>query len=402
MQIIPVEIVFHVAYYCDFGTLISLLQVSKLYNESEKIYCILILRTNNIVSRSKLLLKSLEELKELLYVSYNDIDWFTSYEDILDETKYQEYLTQRNLDTFSGAFITGGDTIHVGCFNNMYSPKLKGSTKMNPQSVSNCKSDSVLRLNSYITIIARKYEDYRNYTIEDVKNLDYFYQHEIIFLDFNVASEYLSKQEYITDNGHIHNFIFNNIFCNKEDICPESLILWHEKCIIKSKTQLIKLSRLLENYPNNYIFVVGKYINDLTDIHLTFKRNGEKKLCVEEKLFKSLFDDPSEKKMECLRLLISLCMEKEIYVYSGEFNDSSFYSNSCNIYSYILQLLEEYIQTNILLKTLLSFDISISKNFLLKATEISPMKFKFLLPYCDDTGGLEDELRNNPSYYYML
>ena len=58
--------------------------------------------------------------------------------------------------------------------------------------------------------------------------------------------------------------------------------------------------------------------------------------------------------------------------------------------------------TEVILRLLLSFNITVKRDILFKTLDMSPMKFRMLLPHCDDIDDLEDTVRDLPAYYYML
>lgn len=372
---IPNEIILYTAKYCNFDTLISLLRTSKTYNKSEMIYRILILRTSFFVSYSKLCTKSLEELKVLFYESYNNVKWFESHEDVLYESNYNKYLTQINLDTFNSSFDGVQTTSRI------YGTMLY------------CKHSAQ---KAYMYPVSRNFEDYKDYTVEDVESFKYFQQYETVFLNHEVASEYLSKEN-IKVNDIVNDIIFNN----REYICVKSLILWCDKCVGKSREQLINLLSLLEDYPDEYIYVIERYFNNL------LKRTdnvGREKFHIEERIFTNVLDI---KNVECFKLLVSLCVERNILIYPGSFDRYSYHLDKYfTVQMYMKYLLDKNnispYQDNDLLKVLLSFADKISINILFRTLNASPMKFRLLLPYCDDIINIRNYLKDSPAFYYML
>lgn len=246
----------------------------------------------------------------------------------------------------------------------------------------------------------RKLAAYKEYTIEDIKNSRHFNDFEIIFLKTSVAQEYISTQDIFKERE-----VYRYITDNKEYIVPKSLILWFDKYGMKIRTQLYKILRILEDYPDKYIEVVIKYSDTLTgykEIHKSVDGTCGKVRCIEESIFKHLIDKCN---IECLKLLLTVCIDEDIYAYIGKFGDSLFFRDSCrNMEKYMEYLLthKSILEEDMLMRVLLSLGGNITREALMVTLEISPIKFKILLKYCDDTEGLENELRDKQAFYYML
>ena len=256
----------------------------------------------------------------------------------------------------------------------------------------------------------RDYSDYKNYTFKEIDELEYFPTQEIVFLNPDVASEYLLKQDGLGRTYYFDEFLLSQ----KEHINVESSIMWFEKYAPQDSHHYYNLLIFLEDYPDKYIEAVEKYLNVFTKYCKFHPSHKEKKLCIDIKLFNGLLNkilymkrNPHVKHgkyIECLSLLISLCIEKNMYV--SNFITVLSNTNSYNINVYITNLLYDtsILTNNDILRLLLSFDIRIDIFTVLGTLDISPMKFRMLLPYIhlEDTDDFEDIIKDLPAYYYML
>lgn len=153
---IPEEIIIYSARYFHFATIISLLKTCKQFNSSKKIYYILVSRIDPNVNKVNFFTSNIESMMLDIIVSYTS--GLTLYSDVCVNRESRKYI--KNYCTIPIFGITIGD-----------------------QRV--CHID--------FEIQRRDYSEYDLYTIEGLKNMNYFPQHEIPFLNPNVASEYLDS-----------------------------------------------------------------------------------------------------------------------------------------------------------------------------------------------------------------
>lgn len=354
---IPPEIILNIAEYCHYDTLISLLQSSWEYYEERQLYYILILRTYPHINKTNLYPYDTSELRKMLLNSYRDNEWMKNYFNIED--------------------------IKLSSTSEQYTFEFAGPNVWNV--LANARK-----------CVRHNYKEYSKYTIEDVEELESFQLYEIIYLNLDVASEYLSTIDFYEDN------MFP--IYQKEYIHIDSLILYFEKCVRKSRNNIFSLLVTLTDNLDKYVYIVETYIDVITE-SIDFK------LCVEEKLLNILVKCGTSESTECLKLLLVFISNRNIFIHCDDFINpytkinSPFHPKIICIERYILYLFEnvDFLKSPDTLKMLLTtFEIYISIKWF-NTFKLSPIIFRTLLPYySDDIEDIKILTKDRPSYYYMV
>lgn len=143
---------------------------------------------------------------------------------------------------------------------------------------------------------------------------------------------------------------------------------------------------LLEDYPDKYIEIFKKYLESITSLHI-----------IEEiyfaRLISKILKTSSENYVKCFEFLILLCVDENISIIH--------HISLLDVESYATQLLfQNRIVSNITMLQVLRPYIKLTRDLILQF-KISPLNFKFIAKYCK-IDEFEDDVRDIPSYYYML